>query len=245
MINLNSPPGILPEIDDLYRSELSEEIKQLKIEVMAVRYRKSKLSKLHKQIRESKGLESAYIGRIDLIKIIEDLLTNKSSVTKAFQRYEVNNNKCADWAKDTIKYSADEQELTSALDMLAKNREVILMKKYLVLDINDILRPASYSAALTKLKKQLVIANRFQDKDNELNNKDIIIAAKETKIEELKQELVRNKSVDWEEQALTLRQQGISVKEIGARVNKGRTTVSNYLNSPSIKAQLLNRPIKA
>lgn len=70
MINLNSPPGILPEIDDLYRSELSEEIKQLKIEVMAVRYRKSKLSKLHKQIRESKGLESAYIGRIDLIKII-------------------------------------------------------------------------------------------------------------------------------------------------------------------------------
>lgn len=238
MININSPPGILPEMDGLYRSEISDAFKnhgRLKDQASQA---KRTLMRLLRQERESKGLEGASIGSEDLVNIIDYLLTNKSSVTESFAQHEVNNTKCAEWASRTITYSINKPVLSGALDALAKNTDILLIQKYKLLDLKDILSCSSYSAALTKLKKLLVIANRFQDKDNELINKDSIIAAKEAKIEELKQELVRNKSKDWEPQALKLRQDGLSVTKIAVLVNKGRTIVSNYLNSPSIKSQI-------
>ncbi len=178
----------------------------------------------------SRGLEAAYIGSVDLIKIIEYLLANKSTVSKAFEQYEVTEGMCAGWARRTINYSVDKLELNSALDRLAKNTGQILMQKYQVLDVKDIARSASYSAALTKLKKQLDIAHTLQDKDNQLASKDSTIAARDVEIKALKEELLRNKSKDWKPLALTLQQDGVSVTEIAERLGKSRGYVSTFLN---------------
>lgn len=244
-INLQTPAGVAPEKDELNRSEKSDAFKRMTRHKKGVIDELKIIKQLNQQDRESLGLEDAYIDRFDLIDIIETLLANKSSVSKAFAQHEVNRTKCAGWASSTIKKPVDEAELRSALDTLAKNTDLILMKKYDVLDISDILRSASYSAALTKLKKQLVIANRLQDKDNELINKDIIIAAQETKIVELKQELVRNKSKDWEPQAVALYQAGVTIAQIALRLGISRGTIYKHFKIPSIKDQLLNRPIQA
>jgi hypothetical protein len=244
-INLQSPTGVAPEKDELNRSEKSDAFRRMARHRKGVIEELKIIKQLNQQDRESLGLEDAYIDKFDLIDIIEDLLANKLPVSKLFQRHEVSKNKCRDWAKRTIKDSVDKLELSSALDTLASSTGLILMEKYKVLDVTDITRPASYSAALTKLKKQLAIAHTFQDKDDELNNKDIVIAAKNAEIEKLKEELVRNKSADWEQQALKLRQMGISVTEIAERLSKARGSVSTYLNLPSVKAQILKRPIQA
>lgn len=238
MKNLNTHPGIHPEKDKLYGSKNSDVYKRRADAIKHLSDIEYEIKQLHRLDGESRGLEAASIGRVDLVEIIEDLLASKSPVSKAFQRHEVSKSKCTDWAKRTIKYSVNETELRSALDTLANNTDLILINKYDVLDISDILRPASYSAALTKLKKQLVIANRFQDKDNELINKDIAIADKDAKIEELMEELVRNKSIDWQQQALKLRQAGTPVTKIALLLSIGRTTVSSYLNSPGVKSQI-------
>lgn len=243
--HLQITPDITLEKDELYRSDISDQQKLIKKLKAELRAEEAKITRLYGLDAKSRGLEPAYIDSSDLIKIIEDLLANKSTITNAFERHEITEGKCKGWANRTKRYPLDEDRLKSALNALAMNANIIVMQKYKVLDHKDIGRSTAYSAALTKLKKQLAIAHTLQDKDNELINKDIVIAARDAKIEELKQELVRNKSFDWHQQALTLRQEGISVKEIAARLNKSRTTVSNYLNSPINKSQLLKRSIQA
>jgi len=238
-------PVIPPEKDKLHRSELSDLYKLQKKQREEAQRTQDEIWKYQRLERQARGLESAYIGRNDLIKIIEYMLANKSTITKAFEQHEVNEALGKDWAKRTKTYSVDKGELNSALDALANNANLIVMRQYKVLDDKDIEGADSYSAALTKLKKQLVIANRFQDKDNELINKDIIIAAKETKIVELKQELVRNKSKDWEPQAVALYQAGVTIAQIALRLGISRGTIYKHFKIQCIKDQLLRRPIKA
>ncbi len=232
MINIITSPGIAPEKDELYSSELDNLYNLQKRQKAESRKTEDEIKKLHRLNAESRGLEPAYIGRDDLKKIIEDLLANTSTVSKAFARHEVKGNKCAAWAKRIIKYSVDRTELSSALDELANNTGLILMKKYKVLDVKDILRSVSYSAALTKIKKQLDIANTIQDKDNQLASNKKTIAARDAKIEELNEELLRDKSNDWEARAVELQHDGVSVTKIALRVGKSRGSVSTYLNSP-------------
>ena len=258
LVKLNTALLIKPAKDELYREELIDQyklVKKIKEELRAAELKRNKLSVLNAQ---SRGVEPAYIGSGDLVKIIQDLLANKSTVSKAFQRQEVNKNKAAEalnaykklngfnvvntsmytnWAKRTKKNSIDKIELSSALEEIAKNTDIMLMRKHKVLDVKDIERSASYSAALTKLKKQQGIAHALQDKDNQLINKDSVIAVKDAEIEKLKTELQRNKSEDWKPQALALRQAGISVTSITKRLSKSRSTVSTYLNSPAVRSQ--------
>lgn len=244
--HLQTIPGIPLEKDELYREEYSDLYKQRAILKEDLNANESKIKQLRRLDAKSRGVKPAYISRVDLIKIIEDLLVNKSPVSKAFERHEVNEIKaakevnegmCAGWASRTIKYPIDKLALNSALGALAKNTDLIFMRKYKVLDVKDILRSASYSAALTKLKKQLDIAHILQDKDDQLVNKDSVIADKNADIEKLKVELQRNKTKDWEPQAIEMRQAGISVTDIAKQLGKSRTTISTYLNSPSVKSQ--------
>jgi hypothetical protein len=231
MINIITPPGIVPEKDELYRSEKSDAYKRrdkLKSELRATEY---EIQQLHSLDRESRGLEAATIDSDDLIKIIEQLLANTSTVSKAFERHEVNNNKCAHWARRVLRYPVDKTKLSSALDKLEKHTGLTIMKKYKVLDVKDILRSASYSAALIKLKKRLDIANTFQDKDNQLFEKECTISARDAKIEELNEELLRDKSKDWKLRAVELKHADVSVTDIALRLGKSRGTVSTYLSS--------------
>lgn len=240
--HLQTIPGIPLEKDELYRDELSDLYKNLAIQDRDRNRTKSEISRYLGLQAKSRGVEVAYIDSTDLTNIIKDLLANKSTVSKAFERYEVNSVKagmCAGWAKRTIKYSVDKLALNSALDALATNTDLILMRKYEVLDVKDIERSASYSAALTKLNKQLDITRTIQDRDNQLISKDSVIAAKDAEIEKLKTELQRNKSEDWKPQAIAMKQAGISVTKIAERLSKSRTLVSTYLNSPGVKSQAL------
>lgn len=255
ILKINTTIFIKPKNYGLYSEELSAHhklVKQKKEDLRAAELERNICSVLN---AKSRGVEPASIGRGDLAQIIQDLLANKSTVSKAFQQQEVNKTKAAealnahrklnglkvintsvftDWAKRTKKYSIDKIELSSALEEITKNTDLMLMQKHKVLDVKDIERSASYSAALTKLKKQQGIANALQDKDNQLINKDSVIAAKDAEIEELRTELQRNKSEDWKPQALALRQAGISVTSIAMRLSKSRSTVSTYLNIPAI-----------
>lgn len=230
--SLHAHAGLIHEKDELYRSELNDGQKYLanaEAEVIKAKYYLKQLRRLDAQ---SRGVEAAYIGTNDLIKIIEDLLAHKSTITKAFERHEVTEGKCKGWANRTKAYSLDEGELNSALDALAKNANIIVMRKYKVLDDKDIGRSTSYSAALTKLKKQLEIAHTFQDKDDQLISKESAIAAKDAEIERLSAELERDKSEDCKQRAIELEQTGITVAEISRRLGKSRGTIYKYLDSP-------------
>ena len=233
--NLQTTPGIPLEKDELYRADLSDAYKRLAKLNDELRNEEYAIQKLHRLDADSRGVETAYIGRVDLIKIIEDLLANKSQVSKAFERHEVNKGKCAGWARRTIKYSIDKPELGSALDALANNTDLMLMQKYKVLDVKDIQRSASYSAALTKLKKQLHFAEQLQEKDNQLTLKDQAIAQGQQEIKRLQEELVRNKSGDWKENAIRLARAGNTVTNIRKLLGLSRGTVSTHLNKPEVK----------
>jgi vancomycin resistance protein YoaR len=235
--NLQTIPGIPLEKDKPYRSEISDQQKLIKKPKAELSAEDSKITRLYGLNAESRGVEPAYIDSTDLIKIIEDLLTNKSPVSKAFKWHEVIEGMCADWAKRTIKYSLDKLALNSALDALAKNTDLILMKKYKVLDEKDIERSASYSAALTKLKKQLGSARTLQDKDDQLISKDGVIAKKDAVIEKLKEELVRKNSKDWMQRAIELKKAAGSVSLIANQLGRSRSGMSTYLNLSQVKSQ--------
>jgi hypothetical protein len=260
-LTINTALLIKPARDELYKEELIDQhrlIKKLKEELRAEELKRNKLSVLNSQ---SRGVEPAYIGSGDLVKIIQDLLANKSTVSKAFQRHEVNKiktaealnaykklngfnvvntNMCTDWAKRTKKYSIDKIELSSALKEIAKDTDIMLIRKHKVLDVKDIERSASYSAALTKLRKQQGIAHALQDKDNQLINKDSVIAAKDAEIEKIKKELQRDKSEDCETRIYELKDAGISVTDIAARVGKARATVYAFLKKRQLNLKLLS-----
>lgn len=240
ILKIDSTIFLKPEKDELYRKEISDKnklINKLENELRSEKIARNRLSVLDAQ---SRGVEPAYISSIDLKMIIEDLLENKLSASKTFERHEVNEGMGVKWAERIIKKPVDKDVLSLAINYLTKNTNLILMNKYEVLDVKDIARSASYSAALTKLKKQQGIAHALQDKDNQLINKDSVIAAKDVEIEKLKTELQRNKSEDWKPQAIALKQAGISVTKIAERLSKSRTLVSTYLNSPGVKYQALD-----
>jgi hypothetical protein len=235
-INLQTLPGMALEKDGLYKSEISDAYKKLaklKEETSNAEYTLNQLRRLD---GESRGLEAAHIDRDDLIDIIETLLSNNLPVSKAFTKHEVNKTKCAGWASRAIRYSVDQTELGSALDLLAQHTDLILMEKYQVLDVKDIVKSASYSAALTKLKKQLAITRTLQDKDKQLTDKESTITIRDSEIRVLKEELLRDKSEDWKTRAVTLQQEGVSVTNIAKRLGVGRSTASTYLNSPDVKS---------
>lgn len=235
MINLNTHPGISPEKDELYRSEISDAYKRLAKLKEETSNAEFTLNQLRRLDRESRGLEAAQIDRDDLIEIIETLLANNLPVSKAFTQHEVNKTKCAGWASRAIRYPVDKAELGSALDLLAQHTDLILMEKYQVLDVKDIVKSASYSASLTKLKKQLAITRTLQDKDKQLADKESTIAIRDSEIRVLKEELLRDKSEDWKTRAVTLQQEGVSVTNIAKRLGIGRGTASTFLNSPGVK----------
>ncbi len=237
--NLQVITGVPLEKDELHRAELSDQYKKLSASKHATSQAEAEIRRLRGLEAASKGQQPAYIDTNDLTTIIEDLLLNKSPVSKAFERHEINNGKCADWGKRTIRYSVDKNKLTQAIDCLLNNTSILLMNQYSVLDTNSINNSGTYSAALNKMKKQLGIAQRFQDKDNQLAVKDKIIFAKDSEIERLEKELLRNKRNDWQHEAIKLKKLGVSVTDMVGRLGKGRTTISTYLNEPEVKLLIL------
>lgn len=234
--NLLSIPGVADEKDELYRAELNDKYKEVKEAERVLSIKKAELQKIRQLEAKSKGRVPAYINNMDLITIIEDLLLTKSTVRKAFDRHEVNDGKCAEWAKRTIRYSVDKDDLTQAIDCVPNNTRLLLMKKHSVLDIKSMIKSGSYSEALNKIKRQLDIALRLQDKDDQLAVKDKTISDKDSEIERLEKELLRNKSDDWQHEAIKLKKSGVSVAEIARLLSKGRTTISTYLNKPDVKS---------
>jgi hypothetical protein len=230
-------PGNLPiEKDELYRKEKSDQYKIIR-EVNRVGSKaKEELRRLRKLESDSKGLEPAYLDSDDLMRIIEYLLLNKSTVSKAFYQHELKNNLCTDWAKRTIKYPFKKYLLKQAIDLLNHNTSLLLMEQYSVLDIKSILKSDTYPNALNKMKKQLVIAQSLQDKDDQLAMKDQIISDKDNEIDVLTKELLRNKSKDWKKEAIELKKNGLSVSDIAKQLSKGRTTISTYLNKLEVKS---------
>lgn len=236
--NLQTIPGIPLEKDELNRHELSEAYKRQIKEQAALDRTKMEIKILSKEDALIRGVKPAYINDNDLAAIIDDLLANQSPVSKAFGRHEVNKSLCLNWAKRTIKYPVNELELTNALDSLRGNINLLLMKNFDILDIKEILRSASYSAALKKLKTQQKITLLLKGKDDQLIKKEIIISDKEAEIERLKTELQRNKSEDWKTAAIRLKKSGVSVSDIAKRLTLSRGTVSTYLNKPEVIAEL-------
>ena len=88
---------------------------------------------------------------------------------------------------------------------------------------------------MNKIKKQLDIATRLQDKDDQLAVKDKTISDKDSEIKRLETELLRNKSKDWKHEAIKLKMSGVPVTEIAKLLSKGRTTTSTHLNKPDVK----------
>jgi len=245
MINLSLPAGVVvpPEKDELFKKEISDKYKELKEARSIANAIESELRRLRTQESISKGLEPAYLDTSDLISIIEDLLLTKSPVSKAFNRHEVKENKCKGWAKRTIIYSINNDDLTDAINYLLDNRNkknitLNLIRKYEILDIKNIVKSGSYSAGLNTLKKQLDVAMRLKEKDDQLAYKNKVITDKDGEIKRLETELSRDKSMDWKHRAIELKKLGIKAKEIGDRLGKSRGTISTYLNTPEVKAIL-------
>ncbi len=239
LTNLQTHVGIPPGKDDLFEAEKRDQYKKVKEAESVLSRERAELQKIRQLEADSKGQQPAYIDTNDLTTIIEDLLLTKSPVSKAFQRHEINDRKCTDWSKRTIRYSVDKSDLTQAIDCLLNNTSILLMNQHRVLDIKSIVKSDTCSAALNKMKKQLGIAQRLQDKDDQLAVKDKTISDKVSEIERLKEELLRNKSKDWQHEAIKLKKLGVSVTDMVGRLGKGRTTLSNYLNEPDVKLLIL------
>ena len=105
------------------------------------------------------------------------------------------------------------------------------MKDYEVLDVNSMVKSGTYSSGLNKLKKQLTIAQKLKEKDDQLALKDLTIFQKDLEVAKLTTELNRDKSTDWKSRAIDLKKSGVSVTDIAKRLGKGRTTISTYFNS--------------
>lgn len=238
---LSTKVAIKPEKDELYKDELSKEYSSLKESENKTKAIQGKIRELRALESAAKGLEPAYIQTKDLVSIIEDLLLTKSPVSKVFNRHEQRDKKCKKWAERVIKHSIDKYDFDDAAHILrhGKNPGLLTMEHYKVLDIKDITKSDNIRAALTKLKKQLAIAETLQAKDNLLAAKDKAISDKDTEIARLNTELLRNKSEDWKQEAIKLKRLGVSVTDIGKQLGKGRTTISTYLNKPDVKFKLL------
>jgi hypothetical protein len=237
-LTTNITPTIQTAITAQLNAKLRDGYKIIKEINYDLRVATSNVRQLHRLKAESQGKKAAYIDEEDLTKIIAEFLKSRSNVTAAFKQYALNEGLGEDWAINTKDYFLDAEKLSSALFNLTNNTSLILMNNYKVLDVKDIKRSATYSSALTKLKKQQGIAHALQDKDNQLTNKNSVIAAKDAEIEKLNTELQRNKSEDWKSQAIALKQADISVTKIAKRLGKSRTTISTYLNSPGVKSQI-------
>ncbi len=234
--NLQVIPGIPLETDEIYSdAELYNKLKELQHDTSEV---EAEIQRRRRLKSASKGLAIPYIDIDDLVIIIEDLLSKKSTVSKAFQRREVSGGKFTGWATRAIKYYVEPVKLRQAIGRLLNNRNNIslkLMDKYKVLDIERIVSSRYYPEAWKKIMKLLDIALRFKAKDDQLAVKDQTIADKDNEIKRLQTELLRNNSKDWKHEAIKQKKLGVSVAEIARLLSKGRTTISNYLNEPGIK----------
>lgn len=230
-----------PERDELYKDEISTQQQIIKERKLALQKEEIELRKLFSLQAKANGLEPAYMEVNDLIKIIEDILLTGSPISKAFNKHELNGSKCKRWADRTIKQAIDKNDLTQAIDYLCKNKgntSLSLISQYNLLDTKNILKSASYREALNKMKKQLAIAQKLKDKDDQLALKDLTIFQKDREVDKLITELNRDKSTDWKSRAIDLKKSGVSVADIAKRLGKGRTTISNHLNSPKVKIEL-------
>jgi mRNA-degrading endonuclease YafQ of YafQ-DinJ toxin-antitoxin module len=258
---LQTQAGIPPGGNKSHSAELSDQYKKLNESKIATSKVEAEIRRLHRLQAASKGLKYASIEIMDLVIIFEDLLLNKSPVSKAFDKHEINARKCEEWAKRTKRYSVDKKKLTQAINCLANkisaaqlqynrmnniplnnrnNTSFLLMKKHDVLDITSIVNSISYAAAWKKTKSLLDIAQRLQDKNDQLAVKDQTIADQISEIDVLKKEQLRNKSKDWEEESIKLIRSGVSVTDIAKRLSKGRTTISTYLNKSEVKLLIIS-----
>jgi len=234
--NLSTHAEIAPEKDELYKNKIGDKYKELKESRIVTSKIEAEIRRLRKLESKRKGLEPAYINKDHLICIIEDLLlTTQSPVSKAFDRHQRNNGECASWAKRTIRYPVAKSELAEAIDCLLTNPRLRLMNQYGILDTKSIIKSDSYSEALNKMKKQQDMALRLQEKDDQLAAKDKAISDRDREIERLKNDLLRNRSKDWQREAIHLKKSGETVTNIARLLGKSRGTISTYLSTPDVK----------
>jgi hypothetical protein len=238
--NLSTHPNIKPEKDELNRFEISEQYTNIKLFEQRIKEAEAEIRRLRKQQAGDK-FDPAYIDTDDRVMIIEDLLRTGSPVSKAFDRHELKNKYCKEWAKRTIRYAPNKKHLGKALERLlngGQSTSLELINKQKVLDQESIGKSSTYGAALNNLKKQFKLSQRLQDKDDHIAKMDITISDKDREIVLLRQELLGKKSIDWQSEAIALKKLGMKVSHIAEKVGMTRSLVSTYLNKPSKKAIL-------
>lgn len=225
LAGLTSHPNAIGEKDILDPEGLAYAFKSVKDAEQNLRVCKQELGAALGVEAKARGLEPAYVNTKDLIDIISSVLLTGCPISKAFQARELNAKLCAGWAERAINRRPDADRLNNAISCLDPQgkTQIQLMKDYAMLDIKEMIKAKSYREALNRMKKQLAITKELKKKDD--------------KIEKLEAQIAISAGVNWKAKALLLIQQGMSVTAIAPQVGKGRTTVSNYLNEPSIKAQ--------
>ncbi len=216
-----------PEKDRLYDYEIAEEYKTLKAQKEAIQNTELNLRNLRAKENEAMGIEPAYVTKDDLSEIISDVLLTNSTISKAFRNREQSSSKCKNWAKRAIKGDFNKGVFDEAIQQLKPEVKGIidLMKKYKQLNIKAVVSSNTYSKALNEMKKQLAITKTLQQKNDEIASLNVQL------------KLANNTGIKWEDKALKLKKIGLTNAAIVSQVDRGRVTVSTYLNRPDIKAQ--------
>lgn len=214
-----------PEIDSLDPDRLRKAFRDLKKANQNVAVKQAELNAALAERSLANGIKAAFITKVDLSEIISTVLLTGCSITKAFNIREVQAGHSQDWAKRTIMHTPDRFVVQNAMQMLKPPVIAIIqqMKKYKLLDVKQMHKAGTYSAALNGLKKQLAISNLLQEKDLEIKRINTLLSNKV--------------GLDWKRVALSHKKSGLTIASIAKLVGKGRTTVSNYLNEPSIRSQ--------
>lgn len=212
------------------------------------------------RVKQAKDINPNYIHhklkKEDVETLLKNLLNQCASITidnyKTVNIVKITNlewkylshTKHPEWLK-SVKHRKAGHLFKSLLHLSIWNFPTLLHDTFRLLNIDNI----DYSKTSNQICKQ-ILTNIKSTKEilylnEEIANLRLLSATDRATIDRLKkeiQELTLRKPISskatWKYLALEMKQKGYSIREITKNVNKGRTTVSTYLNTPTVKAQL-------
>lgn len=158
--------------------------------------------------------DKSYPTNEDILIILLDVLETGCKARDAANKYALEKNKPEKWVSDILDVKA-KPYITYCLDKLESNHTIVTMRKNGLLNKRDIYK-CRVSGAINKIRTLKSISDEIES----LRCKVMLLE------EALKAKVDSN---DWETQAIELKQEGLSCREIATRTGKSKSTIHSFL----------------
>jgi hypothetical protein len=213
--------------------ELRKKFKEREIAIQRLRVINKNITKLSVEKNSQQGLSPVKMTSHELAYAVKLILKELIPASKAFLSCASAFEKDASWSKRIVRYTPLTEQLMRVLDELEEesNYELMLLKKYGLLNLSDLKSSKTLSSLMSKLKCASKLAKELNERDVQIKKLQEQSTTKNCEIESLQRALSQSLFLSQRERVVEINRlfPKKTDTDIANDTKLTRQTVSKYL----------------